>query len=294
VSSTATGNLVVAASVAPPAGTGDPVLTNNSATDTDAIVIPVDLAITVTDNQTLISRGAPVRYTIVVTNNGPNAVTGARVRDNFPNILNTINWTCVGTGGASCGGPANDNGTINRLVNLPVGSFITFTTASGRLPTDTPAFTTTLTNTATVTAPTGYLDTNTANNSATDIDTINGVHVGDLDWTSANTTGNNGASQWSATVTVTVHDASHNPVTNAAVSGSWVTFSGTGSANCTTNASGQCTVTRSGLNRANLATVTFAVLNLSHAPDGYQITLNHDPDAGTQASNGTTITVSRP
>ena len=167
----ATGSLVNTASVVAPSGTTDPTTgTPNSATDTDAIVLPVDLQITKTDGLTSVNRGAAVRYTIVVTNAGPNAVTGANVNDSFPNQLNgTINWTCTTTGGATCGG-GSGSGTINRTVNMPVGSTITFTTTSGSVSTTTTA--TSLANTATVTAPANRLDTNTANNSATDTTSI--------------------------------------------------------------------------------------------------------------------------
>jgi uncharacterized repeat protein (TIGR01451 family) len=292
VAANATGNLANTVTVTPPAGTTDPTGANNSATDTDAIVRPVDLAITVTDGATLVNRGAQVRYTIVVSNNGPNAVTGATVTDNFPGQLlglsGTINWTCATTGGASCGGGATGSGSINRTVNMPAGSTITFTTTSGSVTAGT--LLTALSNTATVAVPAGFVDTNPANNSATDTDTINGVHVGDLDWTSANTS----ATQWSASVTITVHDANHSPVSGVAVAGTWVTLLGSGSGNCTTNASGQCTVTRTGINRLLGANVAYLVTGLTSGSNGYQITLNHDPDSGAQASNGSTITANRP
>jgi hypothetical protein len=173
-------------------------------------------------------------------------------------------------------------------VNLPAGSTLTFTTTSGTVSATTLA--TTLANTATVTVPAGVLDTNLANNSATDTDTINSVHVGNLNWTSTNTS----ATQWSAGVTITVHDANHAPVVGTTVTGLWVTFSGSGSGNCTTGANGQCTVTRTGLSRTGNANVSYAVLTLAHAPDSYQVTQNHDPDAAPQNSNGTTITAPRP
>lgn len=289
VASGATGSLVNTATVTAPVGTTDSSTTNNSATDTNAIVVPADLSVTVTDGQTLVSRGGNVRYTIVVSNIGTNAVTGATVSDTFPVTLSgTINWNCAATGGASCGGAATGNGAINRTVNLPAGSTLTFTTTSGTVSATTLA--TTLANTATVTVPAGVLDTNLANNSATDTVTINSVHMGNLNWTSTNTS----ATQWSAGVTITVHDANHAPVAGTTVTGAWVTFSGSGSGSCTTGANGQCTVTRTGLSRTGNANVSYAVFTLAHAPDSYQVTLNHDPDAAPQNSNGTTITAPRP
>jgi hypothetical protein len=55
---------------------------------------------------------------------------------------------------------------------MPVGSTVTFTTTSGRVATNASGF---LTNTATVTTPAGVSDSNPANNSATDTDTITTV-----------------------------------------------------------------------------------------------------------------------
>jgi uncharacterized repeat protein (TIGR01451 family) len=291
VSSSATGTLTNTATVTVPTGTSDPSLTNNTATDNDTILVPTDLSITKTDSQTLVNRGAQIRYTIVATNNGPNAVTGATITDNFPTgfggaLTGTINWTCTTTGGATCGGLGTGSGNINRTVTMPVGSTVTFTTTSGSVSTTTNS--TSVSNTATVTVGSGFLDTNTSNNSATDTDAINGVHVGDLDWTSTNTN----ATQWSATVTITVHDSNHNPVSGATVTGAWPLFTNIGS--CTTNASGQCNLTRTGLSRATTASTSFAVLFVTSSTGAYQVGLNHDPDSGAQASNGTTITAARP
>jgi uncharacterized repeat protein (TIGR01451 family) len=272
--------LVNTASVAAPAGTTDPSTANNTATDSDTIVVPVDLAVTVTDGKTLVSRGEQVRYTIVVTNVGPNAVTGATVNDNFPGVLSgAINWNCTTAGGATCGGGATGSGTINRTLNLPAGSSVTFVTTSGAVSTSTLA--TTLSNTAGVAVPGGYLDTNPADNSATDSDTINGVHVGALSGSGANSS----ATQWSASVTVTVHDVNHAPVAGAAVGGTWVGL-GSGSGSCTTNAAGQCTVTRTGIPRTGVlgAGAIYTVTSLAHAPDGYQFSLNE----------ASAVTVSRP
>ena len=51
------------------------------------------------------ARGGQVRYTIVASNAGPAAVTGATVNDSFPSTLSgPINWTCTPAGGATCGG----------------------------------------------------------------------------------------------------------------------------------------------------------------------------------------------
>jgi thermitase len=110
------------------------------------------------------------------------------------------------------------------------------------------------------------------------------MHVGDLDSVSTNF-----GKDWQATITITVHDTDHNPVSDATVSGSWRSgYSGTGS--CTTDGSGQCSVT-SGNIQEKLKSVTFAVSDVTHATLDYQRSDNHDPDGD---SNGNWIIVSKP
>lgn len=138
----------------------------------DETPVLADLSITKTDNLTNVAPGNQIRYTITVSNAGPDAVTGATVTDLFPTpspLAGTINWTCATTGGATCGGTATGSGSINRAVNLPVGSTVTFATTSGSVAS---AASGTLSNTANVMVPVGVLDPNLANNSANDTDVI--------------------------------------------------------------------------------------------------------------------------
>jgi uncharacterized repeat protein (TIGR01451 family) len=127
-----------------------------------------DLAVTKTDGVTTVFSGSPVTYTITVTNNGPAAVTGASVVDNFPAVLTSVSWTCVASAGASCGG-GSGSGNINRLVNLPSGGTVTFT-ATGMVSPSAPAGT--LSNTATATVPGGMFDPTPGNNGGNDTDTL--------------------------------------------------------------------------------------------------------------------------
>jgi hypothetical protein len=115
------------------------------------------------------------------------------------------------------------------------------------------------------------------------------VHVGDLDRTSVNTSG----SQWSASVTVTVHDNNHSPVPGATVTVAWV-LGGNGGTSCTTNASGVCTVTRTGISRTFIGAIVATVTNVSSTGNLYTVGDNHDPDATPQDSNGLFISVPRP
>lgn len=112
------------------------------------------------------------------------------------------------------------------------------------------------------------------------------AHIGDLDGGSAWVYRK---FYWRAGVSVAVHDADHNPLIGATVSGSWSGgFSGT--AQCTTGSDGRCTLT-SGTIKRNSKTARFSVQNVTYSSYAYASNDNHDPDGD---SNGTTITVSRP
>jgi uncharacterized repeat protein (TIGR01451 family) len=139
---------------------------NNSATDVDTISPTVDLAVTKTSNVTSVIAGQQTTYTIVVTNNGPNAVVGAQVVDNFPATLTTVSFTSVASGGAT--GNSNGSGNILNVVDMPVNSSITYTVIA----TIDPQASGQLVNQATVTAPTGVVELNTDNNASTDTDQI--------------------------------------------------------------------------------------------------------------------------
>jgi len=123
-----------------------------------------DLSITVTDNATDYEAGGTTTYEIIVSNLSGSNITGATITDNFPGQLTNISWTCVPTGaGASCtAGPVNGN--ISDIVNLPVGTFVTYTVVADVIA----APVGDLVNNATVTVPTGFVDSNGSNNSRTD------------------------------------------------------------------------------------------------------------------------------
>ena len=68
--------------------------------------------------------GAPLTYTVTVSNAGPSDVTNARVQDALPPPLAGFSWTCTPTAPASCGTPSG-SGDIDALVSLPAGSHVT-------------------------------------------------------------------------------------------------------------------------------------------------------------------------
>jgi uncharacterized repeat protein (TIGR01451 family) len=109
-----------------------------------------------------------ITYEITVSNLSGSNITGATVLDTFSALLTNISWTCVPSGvGASCtAGPIA--GDINDMVNLPVGTSVTYTVNADVIA----APSGDLVNTATVTVPAGYVDSDGSNNSSTDTDTL--------------------------------------------------------------------------------------------------------------------------
>ena len=124
-----------------------------------------DLSITKTDGVTSAVAGGSLTYTITAGNAGPNDVTGASVADTFPATL-TCTWSCSGAGAGTC--TAGGSGDISDTVNLPVGGTVTYTAICSV----SASATGTLSNTATIAAPSGTVDPTPGNNSATDTDTI--------------------------------------------------------------------------------------------------------------------------
>ncbi len=108
-------------------------------------------------------------YTIVASNSGPTAATGVSVTDPLslnPDITSDT-WTAVGAGGAT-GFTGSGSSTIADSLNLPAGSSVTYTVVA----VVNSAAMGTLSNTATITSPPGFSDTNPGNNSATDSDLL--------------------------------------------------------------------------------------------------------------------------
>src|SRR5581483_363849 len=102
------------------------------------------------------------------SNLGGDAVSGATVHDHFdPAVVTSVDWTCTASGGASCGATSG-SGDIAVLVSLPTGGQATFSATATLGGTDGG----TLSNTATIDVPSGVIDGTTANNSATDVDTL--------------------------------------------------------------------------------------------------------------------------
>jgi hypothetical protein len=114
------------------------------------------------------------------------------------------------------------------------------------------------------TGASGYTDPASA---ATQVSTEKFMHVGGL----AGASTING-SRWTASVTILVHDANHQPLAGVAVSGAW-SSGATGTATCTTGANGSCTVSKSNL-KISVLSVKFNVTGLVLAGTTYQPSSN--------------------
>lgn len=143
-------------------GTGVP---SNTATLT--VNQAVDLAVTKTDSRLAVDRGEVTNYVIGVSNAGPSVAVNAHVYDTFPTSLTGITWTCTASAGGSCSGTGTGN--ISDTVTIPVGGTLTYLVSA----TVGAGTTTSVVNRATVVEPTGVVDLDTTNNSATDTDVLN-------------------------------------------------------------------------------------------------------------------------
>jgi hypothetical protein len=129
-------------------------------------LVPAIADVSVTKHHFENSFGTPSAYTIEVINNGPDAVAGVMVADNFTGVPfgPFMFWYAVASGGASMQ-VSSGHGDIGDIVNLPVGGKVTFTgEVFGFPPTSA-----NIVNTATATLAAGDVDPNPSNNSATDV-----------------------------------------------------------------------------------------------------------------------------
>jgi uncharacterized repeat protein (TIGR01451 family) len=146
--------------------TPDPESNNSSATASSSLGAPIaDLGISKTDGSTVAVPGAPITYTITVTNAGPSAATGARVVDTLPATIQNATWTCAASAGSACSS-ATGAGDLDSLVTVIPNGIVTFT-LSGTVSADATGV---LINTASVTPPAGTSDPSSANN--TDLNTL--------------------------------------------------------------------------------------------------------------------------
>ena len=131
----------------------------DSASDVNEPAASADLRVTLNPERADYLPGSSITYNVTVTNNGPDAVSGARVVTSLPSALENISWTVqyINASGARSG-----SGGIDQRVNVSPGGSVTYkiiaqvrTSASGDLPSS-----------VSVTAPTGVTDPATDNNTS--------------------------------------------------------------------------------------------------------------------------------
>lgn len=162
------GDIKQTLSIAPPAGTTDPLDDNNSrSTVVTQNAIPVDLGVSVISSipSYFTGQSTPVDYTITVTNAGPGAASNATLTDVLPSNLTVTEWRCQVLGGAAlCPTPDSNTGDLRDIsISLEAGASLSFTV---RAVVDGAAVGT-LTYTAKITEPAGTNDVNHSNNLST-------------------------------------------------------------------------------------------------------------------------------
>ena len=107
-------------------------------------------------------------YELVISNVGNKDITGAMVNTVFDDTVSMPNWICQPGAGANCGSASSSGDLVNELVDVPVGSQVTFlfdTNVTGQLMDFIDVQ-------GSVTMPAGETDVNPGNNNAADSDLI--------------------------------------------------------------------------------------------------------------------------
>jgi subtilisin family serine protease len=159
---------------------------------------------------------------------------------------------------------------------------LTVTSVPSNTPTVLPTFTFTPVPTNTPTVLPTFTKTSTPTSTATVA--LSAFHIGDLDGSSAPSS----STTWKATVTIYVHNASEAPLSGVKVNVTW-TNGATGSASCTTNSNGYCSVSKT--LSTSKTSVTLSVTSATRSSYTYNASANHDPDGD---SNGTMIVILKP
>jgi uncharacterized repeat protein (TIGR01451 family) len=167
VPAAATGLLVNTATVSPPPGVTDPDPSDDSSTVTDEIDLVSDLAVVKTRTSGQPVAGAPVTYSIVVSNLGPSSLTSFTGTDMSTPMLEGIGFT-VSTGTYD---PLSGLWTADPGDEFATGETVIFT-LNGTVPAGATGL---LVNTATALPPVGVTDPNLDNNTSTVTDELGGV-----------------------------------------------------------------------------------------------------------------------
>jgi uncharacterized repeat protein (TIGR01451 family) len=233
------------------------------------------LSLSMTDSPDPVTIGNDVTYSLVVTNSGSLTATAVTVTDTLPAGGSLVTafasqGNCSGTGPVSCALgslSANAQATVTVVVH--------------------PSQTGAITNSGSVVANEAEVDMtdNSASQQTTVVAQTGVTHIGDLDGSAAAVN----KKAWKATVQIVAHDAQHNLLGGATVTGKWSGGS-TATSSCTTNGSGTCAVATGNINTSK-SSASFDITGISYNGWPYDATKNHDPDG---SSTGTHVVVLKP
>ncbi|MHC5903595.1 DUF7927 domain-containing protein [Streptomyces sp. S6] len=118
-------------------------------------VTQTKLSVTKTASPNPYVPGTRVTYTVTVSNAGPAPATNASITDQIPAALTGVTWNCAASSGSSCGAASGTGNSLNTTATLAANGTATYTIAGNT----SPSATASLSNTATVTPPSGVNDT---------------------------------------------------------------------------------------------------------------------------------------
>lgn len=96
------------------------------------LAFDVDLAVAIQDGVATYQPGQESVYTVIISNDGPDAVTGARVVAPLPTGVTSASWTAQYSPGASgaASGSSSEGEIFNEFITLPAGGSVIVTVSS--------------------------------------------------------------------------------------------------------------------------------------------------------------------
>jgi uncharacterized repeat protein (TIGR01451 family) len=169
-----TGPLDITVSTTPAAGTSDPTPADGTQTLNGTVIASGDLSVTIGAMPPTPVSGQIVTYTIVAGNSGPSTASGTLLADIFNAAFTSVTFTSPTTAGVS-GNTLSGSGNINDVLTIDPGKSVTYT-VTAKLADN---VTGNVTNTASITPPSGFDDPDLSNNSATaSVNVVPGADTG--------------------------------------------------------------------------------------------------------------------
>lgn len=126
---------------------------------------PIDVQVTKTTSTSSVQPSQTVNYNIDIVNNGPQPIFGVSLSDIVPAQITGINWSCSASGTSQCGSVSSGSGNSISLDSgfLTVGSANKITISVSGISSGSIG---TFTNTAIISAPSYYTESNSSNNTS--------------------------------------------------------------------------------------------------------------------------------